>query len=119
MPPQPLKRNPEGDHRLVRLQEDGAGVAQPDIAEEAAHDLDAALVSQKGRSNFERLVAGDNQAHALVARPRQGARQGRDFPARGGQIVTPKLGVAGEAEPKSAVALPLGRIMQGHADPLS
>ena len=65
--------------RAAALDEDRAGVAQPDVAEPAAHDLDAGHAAQQRAGRRLAVGAADQQAHPLAARAGQGAGQGRDL----------------------------------------
>jgi hypothetical protein len=114
LPPQPLNLKPAATPRRWRLDEDRAGVAQPDVAELAADDLDRG-VGEQGLGGGLGLVADHHQAHALAARTGQGAGQVGDLLLRLFQVFPPQFGVAGEAHPHGAVRSPFGGDGHGHS----
>jgi hypothetical protein len=110
----PAVEQEAGRHRTVGgLDEDRAGVAQPDVAKLAADDLDGGVGQPRAGGGLG-LVADHHQAHAFAAGTGQGARQGGDLVLGLVEVFTPDLGVAGEAHPHGAVRSPLGGDGRGH-----
>ena len=88
--------------------EDGGGVAQPDVAEVAGNDLDAVDAGQQRSGGPYGLIAAHQQPHALSPRPGQGPGQGGDLGLRRRQIFQPQLRMARKSEPQRPVGRPFG-----------
>ncbi len=123
----PRRRGDLGRHRIVVIQqifsapaveaegggmagveEDRAGVAQPDIAEAPGDDLHACNVADERAGGRQSVILADHQLHPLGARPGQGADQGGHLGLGVRQVVFPELGVAREPHPHGAVGRPFG-----------
>jgi hypothetical protein len=112
LPPQPLNSKPAAIGPLGGLDEDRAGVAQPDVAERAAHDLDGG-VGQQGASGGLGLVADHHQAHALGAGTGQSPGQVGHFLLGDRQGLRSRARRGWESPPTSRGAAPTRRERSG------
>ena len=88
--------------------EDRPGVAQPDVAEPAVHDLDIGDPGEAGSGIVKGLGLADHQLHMFTARSCEGADQGLDLGLCRLEIVLPKLAMAGPADPHGTMRRPFG-----------
>ena len=100
---------------LAAPSEDRARIAQPDIAKDARHNVDAIDGAKQGGGRLERFLIAHQQLHPLRAGPGQSGRQRRHLLLSRNEIVLPELGMAGKSHPEGAVRGPFSGNRAGHA----